>query len=70
MEIFWDRVKTFFNGENLRHLIIRSYEWFELTLKTIFGKIPYLPVRDLFMNPWFWFIIIFIFMLILLFRRR
>ncbi len=42
----------------------------KLALKTFFGKVPYPPIRDLFMNPWFWIIIVFIIILVLAFRRR
>jgi len=70
METFLDRVHDFFEVENLSHLWIKIYEWFELTLKTLFGKIPYLPIRNLFINPWFWFILAFIIILALIFRRR
>ncbi len=65
-----EKITSFFSGENLLHLWNKSYEWFDLTLKTIFGKIPYLPIRDLLINPWFWFILAFIFILALIFRRR
>jgi hypothetical protein len=70
MDIFLNRIRDFFNAENIRHLWGRVYEWFEITLKTIFGRIPYEPVRDLLINPWFWFIILFIIILYLIFRRR
>jgi len=48
----------------------KIYEWLEVTLKTLFSKIPYHPIRDLLINPWFWFIIIFLLILALIFRRR
>jgi len=70
MDVFLNRTRDFFSAENIRHLWQRAYEWFEITLKTLFGKIPYEPVRDLFVNPWFWFILLFIIILWLIFRRR
>jgi hypothetical protein len=70
MEIFLQRLQEFFSAENMRFLWTRIYGWFELTLKTLFGKIPYSPIRDLLTNPWFWVIIVFIIILILIFRRR
>jgi len=48
----------------------KIYAWLEITLDTLFGKIPYHPIRDLLINPWFWFIIIFLLILAIIFRRR
>lgn len=70
MDILLQRLHDFFKIENLMHLWSKAYEWFEITLKTIFGKIPYEPIRDLFINPWFWIIVIFILILGIIFRRR
>ena len=70
MESFFEKAQGFFNLENIKHLWSRLYEWFEITLVTLFGKIPFTPVRDLFVNPWFWFIIIFIIIVFSIFRRR
>ncbi|OQA21256.1 MAG: hypothetical protein BWY60_00755 [Actinobacteria bacterium ADurb.Bin346] len=70
MEFFLQRLQEFFSAENMRFLWMRMYQWFEITLRTLFGKIPYSPIRDLLINPWFWVIIVFILILILIFRRR
>ncbi len=70
MEIFIQHLQEFFSAENLKFLWMRVYEWFEITLKTLFGQIPYTPIRDLLINPWFWVIIVLIIVLILIFRRR
>jgi len=70
MGVFIENIKAFFSGENLKFIWLKIYEWFEITLKTLFGKIPYPPIRELLINPWFWIIIIFILILILIFRRR
>lgn len=70
MEVFIEEFKAFFNSENIKHIWEKSYEWFDLTLKTIFGRIPYDPIRDLFINPWFWFILFFIIITALIFRRK
>ena len=70
MDSILERFQEFFKLENFRHLWIKSYEWFELTLITLFGRIPYEPIKNLFINPWFWFIIIFIIILAIFFRKR
>lgn len=70
MENLVEGLKKFFSYENISFLWGKIYEWLEITLKTLFGKIPYHPIRDLLMNPWFWFILIFLLILALIFRRR
>jgi len=70
MDTFLQRAQEFFSAENFKELWLRIYGWFEDALKTFFGKVPYPPIRDLFMNPWFWIIIVLIIILILAFRRR
>ncbi|MBU4292615.1 MAG: hypothetical protein KJ770_01005 [Actinobacteria bacterium] len=70
MENLIGNLKNFFSSENISFLWGKIYEWLEVTLKTLFGKIPYHPIRDLLINPWFWFIIIFLLILALIFRRR
>jgi hypothetical protein len=70
MENLLGNLKNFFSSENISFLGGKIYEWLEVTLKTLFGKIPYHPIRDLLVNPWFWFIIIFLLILALIFKRR
>jgi hypothetical protein len=70
MDIFIKRAQEFFSSENFKVLWLKIYGWFETALRTFFGKVPYPPIRDLFMNPWFWIIIVFIIILIIAFRRR
>jgi FtsH-binding integral membrane protein len=70
MNVFLENAKEFFSAENFKFLLLKIYEWFEITLKTLFGKIPYAPIRELFTNPWFWIIIVAILILCLIFRRR
>ena len=70
MENLIGNLKNFFSSENISFLWGKIYEWLEVTLKTLFGKIPDHPIRDLLVNPWFWFIIIFLLILALIFRRR
>ena len=70
MDTFVQRAQEFFNAGNFRELWLKIYGWFEAALKTFFGKVPYPPIRDLFINPWFWIIIVFMIILILAFRRR
>ncbi len=64
------KAQEFFSAGNFKDLWLKIYSWFEATLKTFFGKVPYPPIRDLFMNPWFWIIIVFIIILVLAFRRK
>ena len=70
MENLLGNLKNFFSSENIRFLWDKIYEWLVVTLKTLFGNISYHPIRDLLINPWFWFIIIFLLILALIFRRR
>lgn len=70
MEKVAESLKNFFSYENINYLWTKVYEWLEITLKTLFGKIPYDPIRDLLINPWFWFILLFLLILALIFRRR
>jgi hypothetical protein len=63
-------LKNFFSSKNIGFLWGNIYEWLEITLKTLFGDISYHPIRDLLINPWFWFIIIFLLILAIIFRRR
>jgi starvation-inducible outer membrane lipoprotein len=70
MNTFVQRAQGFFNAENFKELWLKVYGWFEVTLKTFFGKVPYPPLRELFTNPWFWIIIVFIIIIGLAFRRR
>jgi hypothetical protein len=70
MNIFLQRAQVFFSPENFKELWLKIYSWFETALKTFFGKVPYPPIRDLLLNPWFWIIIVFIIILFISFRRR
>jgi hypothetical protein len=70
MDVFIQRTQEFFSAANFKELWLKIYGWSEASLKTFFGKVPYPPIRDLFMNPWFWIIIVLIIILILAFRRR
>ena len=70
MESFTQRLENFFKGDGITTLWDRIYEWFEITLRTLFGRIPYEPIKDLFINPWFWLIVVFLIVLLLVLRRR
>ncbi|MBM3707865.1 MAG: hypothetical protein FJW69_05945 [Actinobacteria bacterium] len=70
MDVFIENAREFFSAENLKFIWVKIYEWFEITLRTLFGKIPYPPIRELLTNPWFWIVIVFMIILILIFRRR
>ena len=63
-------IKDFFTKENLASLFWRFYAWLENILDTAFGGIGYEPLRDLFINPWFWIILIVLLILGIIFRRR
>lgn len=68
-EIF-EKLRGFFEWENLKNLLEKIYGWSEIALETIFGRINYEPIRELLTNPWFWLIIIILILLGLIFRRR
>ncbi len=63
-------IKGFFTKDNFTRLFERFYEWLENILDTVFGGMDYEPLRDLFINPWFWIILIALFILGIIFRRR
>lgn len=65
-----ETLKNFFTAENLESFFSNIYNWLENNLAIVFGKIPYEPIRNLLVNPWFWIIIIVLFLLSLIFRRR
>jgi len=70
MASVFEKFKSFFEWENVKGLFIKIYDWSEVALDTLFGKISYDPVRELLTNPWFWIIIIALLILGLIFRRR
>jgi hypothetical protein len=70
METIGTYFKNFFNLENFKFIWTKIYDWLGITLKTIFGKIPYTPIRDLLTNPWFWIILLVLLLLGIIFRRR
>jgi hypothetical protein len=63
-------LKNFFNAENFKFIWAKIYDWLGITLQTIFGKIPYTPIRDLLTNQWFWIILLGLLLLGIIFRRR
>ena len=63
-------IKGFFTKDNFAGLFERFYGWLENILDTVFGGMVYGPLRDLFINPWFWIILIALFILGIIFRRR
>ena len=70
MDTIGEYFKNFFSLENFKFIWIKIYDWLAITLKTLFGKIPYIPIRDLLTNPWFWIIIVVLLLLGIIFRRR
>lgn len=65
-----EAIKNFFTEDNLIALWDRFYGWLEGLLEDVFGNFTYEPLRVLFINPYFWFIILALLMLGLIFRRR
>jgi hypothetical protein len=63
-------IKGFFTKDNFTRLFERLYAWLENILDTVFGGMGYEPLRDLFVNPWFWIILLVLLILGIVFRRR
>ena len=63
-------IKGFFTKDNFTRLFERLYAWLENILDTVFGGMSYEPLRDLFVNPWFWIILLVLLILGIVFRRR
>ena len=65
-----ESIKGFFSKDNFTRLFDRLYAWLENNLETVFGGMGYEPLRDLFVNPWFWIILLVLLILGIVFRRR
>lgn len=63
-------IKNFFTKDNISSLFEQFYKWLEGLLASVFGNFTYEPLRDLFINPWFWIIILALIILGLIFRKR
>ncbi len=63
-------IKNFFTKDNISSLFGQFYKWLEGLLVDVFGNFSYDPLRDLFINPWFWIIILTLIVLGLIFRKR
>jgi hypothetical protein len=63
-------IKDLFTKDNFAKLFERLYAWLENILDTVFGGMSYEPLRDLFVNPWFWIILLVLLILGIVFRRR
>lgn len=63
-------IKNFFTKDNISSLFEQFYKWLEGLLASVFGNFTYEPLRDLFVNPWFWIIILALIILGLIFRKR
>ncbi len=63
-------IKNFFTKDNISSLFEQFYKWLEGLLANVFGNFTYEPLRDLFVNPWFWIIILALIILGLIFRKR
>ena len=63
-------IKGFFTKDNFTRLFERLYAWLENILDTVFGSMEYDPLRNLFVNPWFWIILLVLLILGIVFRRR
>ncbi len=65
-----EAIKGFFTRDNLIALWDQFYRWLEGLLADVFGNFGYEPLRALFVNPYFWLIILALLVLGLIFRRR
>jgi hypothetical protein len=65
-----EAIKGFFTRDNLIALWDQFYRWLEGLLEDVFGNFSYEPLRVLFINPYFWLIILALLVLGLIFRRR
>ena len=63
-------IKNLFTREKILSFFDLVYSWLENLALRIFGDLPYEPLRNLLVNPWFWIILIALFFLGLIFRRR
>lgn len=63
-------IKNFFTKDNISSLFDQFYKWLEGLLASVFGNFTYEPLRDLFINPWFWIIILALIILGFIFRKR
>jgi len=65
-----EAIKNFFISEKFKDFWINFYNGFQNILESFFGKIKYEPIKVLFINPWFWIIVIALLILFLILRRR
>lgn len=65
-----EAIRGFFTRDNLLALWEQFYRWLEKLLEDVFGNFTYEPLRVLFVNPYFWLIILALLVLGLVFRRR
>lgn len=65
-----EAIKGFFSRENMVMLFDQFYRWAEGRLEAVFGNYTYEPLKVLFINPYFWMIIIAFIVLGVVFRRR
>jgi hypothetical protein len=65
-----EAIRNFFTGDNFLALWNQFYRWLESLLIDVFGNFTYEPLKVLFINPYFWLIILALLILGLIFRRR
>jgi hypothetical protein len=65
-----EAIKNFFTGDNFLALWDQFYRWAEGRLEGVFGNYTYEPLKVIFINPYFWLIILALLILGLLLRRR
>ena len=63
-------IKNFFTKDNIVSLFDQFYKWLESLLINVFENFTYDPLKNLFINPWFWIIILVLIILGFIFRRR
>lgn len=65
-----EQVRNFFLKDNIIAVFDQFYRWLSGILENVFGNYTYEPLKVLFINPYFWMILIAVILLGLLFRRR
>ncbi len=68
--IAMEAIRSFFTGDNFLALWDQFYRWLGGLLEEVFGNFSYEPLKVLFINPYFWLIILALLFLGLIFRRR
>jgi hypothetical protein len=65
-----EAIRSFFTGENVLALWDQFYRWLGGLLENVFANFTYEPLKVLFINPYFWLIVLALLLLWLIFLRR